>query len=132
MDDVFIKKFDAWSDMKKKIEDTSVVRFAKKRDIWWCSFGVNVGTELCGKNDSHERAVLVLKAYNATTIKVLPLSTNSKLTDYTVPVPTGTGASLGVLSQVKTISTKRLTRKIGKLEPALFKKILEAYLRSCI
>lgn len=130
--DEFIKKFDEWAQLKKKIEESHTARFAKKRDIWWCSFGVNIGTELCGKNALHERPVLVLKAYNAYTVKVLPLTTNPSSKKYTTPIVRDEGGvAYGVLSQVKTISTKRLTRKIGKLDPKLFATVLDAYITSC-
>jgi mRNA-degrading endonuclease toxin of MazEF toxin-antitoxin module len=125
--DLFVKKFDEWSTLKKKIEADFKPRFSNTREVWWCSFGVNIGTELCGKNELHERPILILKVYNATTVKVLPLTSKPADSKYTVPVKTSSEISSGILSQVRTISSKRLTRKIERIHKVQFDEIITAY-----
>jgi mRNA-degrading endonuclease toxin of MazEF toxin-antitoxin module len=122
-----MKDFDKWNKIKKQIEITEKKVFSNIREIWWCSIGENVGTEFCGKNDLYERPVLVLKIYNVDTIKILPLTSKVKEGKYFVPVTYGEVTSYGSLSQVKTISSKRLSRKVGKITSEEFKKIMEAY-----
>ena len=38
------KDFDSWNQIKKKTEAQEPRRYTA-REIWWCRFGVNVGTE---------------------------------------------------------------------------------------
>lgn len=122
-----LKGFHSWTILKEQIEFSEKKIYANKREIWWCSLGENVGTELCGKNELYERPVLVLKVFNAETIKILPLTSKKRVGKYYVDVSYQTKTSSGSLSQIKTISTKRLSRKIGKITQASFDIILQAY-----
>jgi mRNA interferase MazF len=61
-----IKKFDDWIEDKKHInQKTKLVTF-KKGDIWWASIGVNIGSEIDGKNSEFERPVLIIKKITKT------------------------------------------------------------------
>jgi mRNA interferase MazF len=120
--------FDTWNVLKKKIDKRKKIVYANTREVWWCSFGLNIGTELYGKNELFERPVLVLKVYNKETLKVVPLTgTNKK---YSCPIELGNSISYASLTQVKTISTKRLSRKIGRIDSPQFNFILEKYIES--
>lgn len=124
------KDFQKWSTLKSIIEVNEIEIFANSREIWWCSLGENVGTELCGKNDLFERPVLVLKVFNRSTIKILPLTSKLKVGKYFVDVKFNNVNSSGSLSQVKTISTKRLSRKIGRIDKLDFENIVKVYKES--
>lgn len=64
-----IKDFDGWNEFKKKLEklesplfDSKTGRYTfKEGQIWFCSIGVNLGNEICGKNKDYERPVLIIK-----------------------------------------------------------------------
>lgn len=87
--------------------------FFNEREIWWAHLGENVGSEQNGKNDQFERPVLVIKKYHAGLLTILPISTTDKTSPYLVPLKRGAGSKQGniVLSQIRTISSKRLIRK---------------------
>ncbi len=126
---IFMKKdFDVWNEVKKNIENNPNTVYANTREIWWCSFGLNVGTELCGKNELFERPILVLKVFNKSTLQVVPLTSQIKTGKYFTPVTFGEVTSHASFSQVKTISTKRLSRKIGRISQEEFDKVRKAYL----
>jgi mRNA interferase MazF len=72
-------EYDSWNTVKKNIANNHKQVFCKTRDIWWCSVGMNIGTEIYGKNEMFERPILVLKVYNKETVLGLPLSTKIKL-----------------------------------------------------
>lgn len=63
---MIIKLFDIWNGNKKKLDgrksSQSFTNF-KEREIWFCSVGKNIGTELNGRyekrNDTFSRPVLV-------------------------------------------------------------------------
>jgi mRNA interferase MazF len=125
-----MKNFEKWIKVKKQIENSDRKVFCNIRGIWWCSIEENIGTEFCGKNNLYERPILVLKIYNVDTVKILPLTSKFKEGKYFIPVTYGEITSYGSLSQVKTISTKRLSRKVGRIERVNFALVLQKYIDS--
>lgn len=121
---------DDWNKLQKELSDKTAPIFCNTREIWWCSLGMNIGTELYGKNNLFERPALVLKVYNKETILVAPLTSKFKAGKYYASVTFGEVVSRAVLSQVRTISTKRLSRKIGRIAKENFQEVLDKYLKS--
>ena len=39
-----VKDFDGWNEVKKQ-SDAEEPRLYTVRELWWCRFGVNIGTE---------------------------------------------------------------------------------------
>ena len=39
------KDFDTWNALKKHIDRKRFLAFVHAREVWWCSLGLNVGTE---------------------------------------------------------------------------------------
>jgi mRNA interferase MazF len=70
-----MKDFDSWNTLKKRIHDSERRLYVKEREIWWCNLGLNIGTEIDGKNKIFERPVLVLKGLSAESAFILPLTT---------------------------------------------------------
>ncbi len=119
------KNFDSWNTEKKKIHETEFNGFVHEREIWWCALGFNVGDEEDGKNDKFERPVLVLKKFNRKIVLTVPLTTKVKENSYYFPF-THEGIKFAVMfSQLRLLSTNRLTRRIRKIDNALFKQIKE-------
>ena len=120
------KDFDKWNIEKKKVDDKFVNRglFFYAREIWWCSAGLNVGVEADGKNDNFERPILIIKKFNSDMIWGLPLTTKQKQDKYHFKLEHEEIKSWVILSQIKTISTKRLLRKVGTISPLDFKEVI--------
>jgi mRNA interferase MazF len=117
------KDFDAWN-VKKKVVHTSEFRgFVRVREIWWCSLGVNVGDEEDGKNELFERPVLVLKRFNQRIVLSVPLTTHVKDNEFHFAFEYEGERFAVILSQLRLISTKRLTRRIRRLDSELFAAI---------
>jgi len=120
------KDFDAWN-KEKKTTDKKIVNkglFFYAREIWWCSAGLNIGVEANGKNENFERPMLIVKKFNADMIWVLPLTTKEKQNKYHHKLEHEVIKSWVILSQIKTISTKRLLRKIGSISDSDFKEVI--------
>lgn len=98
--------------------------FFHAREIWWCSAGLNVGVEVDGKNENFERPMLIIKKFNADMLWVLPLTTKEKQNKYFYELKHEFIKSRVLLSQIKTISTKRLLRKFGTVTESDFKQII--------
>jgi mRNA interferase MazF len=112
-----MKDFDKWNKEKKQVNNKipGYDFFFHAREIWWCSVGVNVGVETDGKNNNFERPVLILKKFNKEHFWGIPLTTNEKEGDFYQKIKHNKGTSWAILSQIRSFSTKRLLRKIGRI-----------------
>ncbi len=121
------KNFDDRNSEKKIIDNkiTNSNLFFHEREIWWCSAGLNIGVESNGKHDNFERPIVIIKKFNSEMIWILPLTTQAKNNPYYYKLEYESIKSYVVLSQLKTISTKRLLRKTGSVSLSDFQKIKE-------
>lgn len=117
------KDFDKWNEVKKHIDFRDVGPFCNTREIWWCSLGLNVGSEEDGKNDLYERPVLVIKVFNRHILRAVPLTGRQKDDEYHVGISYNGRSGSVILSQMKTISSKRLSRKLCRLDKKQFEVV---------
>ena len=122
-----MKNFDEWNELKKKLDERQNVPFANRGDIWWCSIGLNVGWEQDGKNELFERPVLILEVFNKDMLRIAPLTSKTKEDRHRLKITYSERWGVVVLSQVKTISPRRLSRKIASLDMSEFQKVMEAF-----
>ncbi|MFA5361497.1 MAG: type II toxin-antitoxin system PemK/MazF family toxin [archaeon] len=120
------KDFDKWNEEKKEInlKKVSYNFFFYEREVWWSSLGVNVGIETDGKNENFERPVLIIKKFNGNMVWVLPLTSKEHKGFYYQKINYDSGVSWAHLSQIRTISTKRLLRKVGTISETEFIKVI--------
>ena len=122
----FVKDFDKWNEVKKKLHLRKEKILFHEREIWWCALGVNIGFEEDGKNDDFERPVLVIRKFNKFVLWILPLTRSHKTGDYYFRITQGDeDDSVVILSQIKLISSKRLLRKMRMMDEGEFKEIRE-------
>ena len=121
------KDFDNWNICKKEIQIAEANKkfFCNEREIWWCSLGVNLGIETDGKNENFDRPVLIIKVFNRDMVWVLPISTSDRSNAFHYKFDYDGQEQSIILSQLRTISTKRLFRRIKLLDEADFSKIVE-------
>jgi len=131
----FIKNFDGWNEYKKQLEIKQSRLFDKQRknyrfragEIWYCSIGVNIGTEICGKNDYFERPVLVIRKSGRHFI-ALPLTSekpnNSAFYyDISYTFDLQKVESYVLTTNPKSYDVLRLSRKIRRLNDEQFTQI---------
>ncbi len=121
-----IKDFNSWNSKKKNLNAKEVNRnlFYSAREVWWCSVGINIGIEVDGKNTDFERPLLIIKVFNSEQIWGVPLTSKEKTGTYYIPVIHEKGVSYANVSQIKTISTKRLLRKVGMVNEISFEQVV--------
>ena len=119
-----IKDFESWNNLKKDIQNRDVKIFCNQREIWWCSIGVNVGSEEDGKNELFERPVLVIKVFSKDMIRVAPLTSKIKSDENHETISYHERGGSVIVSQIKTISTKRLSRKLCRLDKNQFGRVI--------
>ena len=117
------KEFDQWNEVKKSVHAKSDNFGVHEREIWWTSFGVNIGVEIDGKHEGFERPALILKKFNRQMVWVLPITTQGKDERFYEKFLFGDKEYFIVLTQPRTVSTKRFVRKIGMMAQNDFAKI---------
>ena len=124
------KNFDGWNRQKKEINSRRGAPFCHERELWWCSLGLNVGSEQDGSGEEYRRPVLILKGLSVATCVVIPLTTSARHHPLRPSIGWVEGKDAhALLSQMRVIDTRRLVRKIGYLERDLFEEIRKAVRR---
>lgn len=113
--------FKSFLDKKKKRPP-----YFQEREIWWCSIGRNIGYEVYGKNKEFTRPVLILKKFNAQSFFGLPLTSNYKDIPSHFASDFGSGGAI-ILDQGRTLDTKRLMKKMGRISKGQFKDVKKAF-----
>ncbi len=122
-----MKKFDEWNNLKKDTHKKERNILPKIREIWWCSVGVNIGVEEDGKNKHFERPVLVLKVFSRKSFLGIPLTSAGKSeSKFYFKIIYNNKEYFVILSQVRLFSTKRLLRKITRIDTDTFSNIKSA------
>lgn len=110
-----MKDFINWSNLKIDLDKKESFPKFTEGEIWWCHFGVNVGYELDGKNRSFERPVFVYKKHNENHFLGIALSSSENETPWIISIGHGDKNFSFNFSQIKTMSSKRLIRRIAKI-----------------
>lgn len=117
------KDFDGWNEVKQAVHAKQESFGVHERELWWVSLGLNIGVETDGKHGTFERPVLVLRAFNRQMVWVLPTTTTIGDTRFYYQFSYGSRLYAVMLTQIRTISTKRLIRKIGTMSVDDFETI---------
>lgn len=118
--------FDVWNQKKKLIHSQHKAIYFREREVWWCSLGINIGSEQNGKNAMFERPIIIIKRFSTDLIWIIPLTTSSKKNLFNVEI-FGLGIKQSaVISHFKSISPKRLLRKVATLSDDEYEKVLRA------
>jgi mRNA interferase MazF len=115
-----------WMKLKLDINLSNKIVFPSKKEIWWASLGQNVGVEINGKHTRFERPVLIVHVFNAESILVVPITTKIKYGKYLHEFVTSFNEKRNAnLSQLRSISTKRLLRKLEVINDNDFDQIIK-------
>ncbi len=106
------KDFDKWNIKKKKINNKETNISFMEGQIWWCSAGLNIGHEIDGKHSAYERPFYILKKCSETMFIGIPCTSSNRLGLFTYLLKTNNFEFTLNFSQIKTLSSKRLLRKV--------------------
>ncbi len=112
------KDFDDWNIKKKDLEEVTDKFLFKTGDIWWCSVGLNIKTESCGKGENYQRPVLVLKKLSAESFIGIPLSTQEKIGSWFADITIHGEKRYALLYQIRMFSANRFQRRLATLDDA--------------
>ncbi|MFH1246626.1 MAG: type II toxin-antitoxin system PemK/MazF family toxin [Candidatus Liptonbacteria bacterium] len=108
-----LKDFNGWNAISYKIQNRAHNLF-NEREIWWSTLGINIGDEEDGKGSGFSRPIIIVKKFNTHLLWGIPLSMNEKINPYYRVLCANDGINrFAMLSQLRILDTKRLTRKIS-------------------
>ncbi|MBC7982151.1 type II toxin-antitoxin system PemK/MazF family toxin [Candidatus Parcubacteria bacterium] len=122
----FIEKYNDWNIKKQNINfsDNEDIYF-KEMDIWWCSIGLNIGSESYGKGRDFRRPILIIRKLSDDLCIALPLTSKNKIGTWFVDVLLNDENRTVMLYQIRTLNRKRFQRKMGEVGIKDFNKVKE-------
>lgn len=122
----YVKDFDKWNEISKVTDskNTDSEQYFRVQEIWWCSLGVNIGSEMDGKNELFERPVLIIRKISKDLLLIAPITSKIRDVAYRIDLKCNEVKSQAVISQSKTISSKRLIRRIGYTKKNIYQSAL--------
>ncbi len=121
------KDFNGWNNKKQKIHAEGHAPFFHEREVWWCSIGVNVGSEQDGTGLNYDRPVVVIRGFNKDLFFGVALTGKKKSGKFYFPLGQIEGREASaVLSQVRLIDARRLVRKSCTLDEKRFFELKSA------
>lgn len=120
------KDFKKWHELKSSIDEHRTAPVFNEREIWWSSLGANIGTEQDGKHELFERPVIVVRKFNRELFWGVPATLQKKGNEFHFPYTFSGVEQSAIVSQVRTLSAKRLIRRIGKLTDSQFVALQKA------
>lgn len=124
--DYFLALLD-WLKINILLKDKPPRRLFKEGDIWWCSIGMNIGVEIFGKGKNFARPIIVFKKFDVNSFLGIPLTTQPKSGIWYVPFTHANKKQYAILSQIRTLDSRRLRDKIGSLPESSFEEIKKAF-----
>ena len=117
-----IKEYDKWNNQKKDIDSGNYKPpLFNEREIWWCSLGINIGSEVCGKNKNFRRPILIIKKLSKTSFIGVPLSIQEREGTWYLKIRHSGGVVNFInLAQIKYIDYKRVDKKLGIIDSEEF------------
>ena len=124
------KDYVLWYKKKKQINRSEYRLKFHEREVRFAFLGKNVGREQDG-DKNFVRPVIVLKKFNDEMCWILPLTRQSGEPKYYYKLNFGIEDSFAILSQMKTIDSRRLSWKISNISLGEF-RILRQKIREFI
>jgi mRNA-degrading endonuclease toxin of MazEF toxin-antitoxin module len=123
-----MKNFLKWFGLKQKLhENSSKAPLVRERDLWWVSFGENVGSEMNGKSDLYSRPALIIKKLAHGFYLVAPTTSQEHIGSWYVPIIFNEKETFVCLHQIRTIDYRRLSSRIGQVSGNDFATIKEGF-----
>lgn len=123
-----VKRFLDWIKLKEQLHQVAhKPPLFRQGEVWWCSIGENVGSEINGKSKLFSRPVLIFKKLSATTFLGIPTSSQDRIGSWYVRITLQGKTSVVILSQIRVFDYKRLSSKIGHLDAYDCKQVKMAF-----
>ena len=118
-----IKDYENWHKYKSHLDSRDNPPSINEREVWWCSIGSNIGSEVEGKSKFFNRPVLILRKYNKALFLGVPLTTKIKENRFYIKIDFLGKQQCALISQIRVYDSKRLTHLMGHLPSDEYNKI---------
>ena len=115
-----------WSKRKAELESREKRPTFQEKEVWRCSIGRNIGSEVDGKSHLCWRPVLVLRRASRGTFLAIPLSTSKKIQPDSTEITVKGVYRQALINQVRTLDAKRLIQQMDTISDEDFTKVREA------
>lgn len=123
-----LDKFLEWIKLKMRLNSgTHKPPLVHERDIWWISFGKNIGSEINGKSVWFSRPGIILKRLSNGFYLVAPTTSKIHNGNWYIKINHEKKDSYVCLHQIRTIDYRRLSNKIGQVDALEFTFIKERF-----
>jgi len=119
--------FDKWNVLKQKLNRKSKNINILNGNIYWVAIGQNIGIESYGKGDKFLRPVLVYKKLSHNYFLGIPLTSKEKQGNYFFEFEFKNKKSYAMFNQIKTFSSNRIIKYMGKISRQDFKLLKESF-----
>ena len=123
-----MKRFLEWIGLKKKLHHNNhKPPYVSEGDMWWCSLGDNVGSEINGKSKQFSRPVIILKKLSRSFYFVIPTTTQMRTGSWYVSFQHNKKDMVACLQQARSIDYRRLWSKLGSLDDTDFGRVKSGF-----
>ena len=122
------EKLTAWHSIKNHLHEAQRIVQIKEGEIWWCSIGENIGTEINGKGKFFSRPILIYRKLGAFQFLGIPLTTQEKTGSWYVNFRFQGKEQYASLNQIRTESIFRLQERMGIADKSDMRKIRTGFL----
>ena len=105
------KHFEEWIILKKNLHNNAKSPRIRDGEIWWCSFGENIGIEINGKSARFSRPVVIMRKLSSQGFMGIPLTSQEKSGSWYVAVTFRNKNIYAALCQARVMSVSRLHSK---------------------
>ena len=121
------KHFEEWIELKEKLHFNAKIPKILEGEVWWCSFGENVGVEINGKSARFTRPVLIMKKLSKFGFMGVPLTSQEKTGSWYVKFRFLEKTEFAALCQARVMSVSRLHSKMGRVPESDLSLIKESF-----
>ena len=124
--------FNKWNKRKIEIHASKKYKHPKEREIWWCSVGMNIGTEIYGKDKDYSRPVLIVNVENGNNFIGVPLTSKLKNRKYSCIIKSiNSKLSTALVYQIRNFDKRRLVSKMSKANNEDYTRVINCILSLC-
>jgi mRNA interferase MazF len=123
-----LKRFLDWILIKIWLQrGNSTLPLIHEGDVWWCSLGENIATEIGGKGDYFRRPVIVFVKLDNRSFLGIPLTSQIKHGSWYFRLKTSIFGSTAIMAQARYLDSKRLDKRIGSMNQQDFEELRKSF-----
>ncbi len=121
------KHFEEWINLKEKLHFNAKIPKILEGEVWWCSFGENVGVEINGKSTRFTRPVLIMRKLSKFGFMGISLTSQEKSGSWYAEFEFLGKKEFAAVCQARVMSVSRLHSKLGRVPESDLEIVKKAF-----